>query len=91
MVATLDLRLPYRTLGVLGPDRGNAVLMLHGTTGSGAQFLQPTTADFLFATGQPLDVGKYFVILPDAIGHGGSSKPSDRLEANFPFCENAAI
>jgi homoserine O-acetyltransferase/O-succinyltransferase len=85
----LDLRLHYRTLGVLAPDRGNAILMLHGTTGSGAQFLQPTTADFLFAAGQPLDVSKYFVILPDAIGHGGSSKPSDRLEANFPFCENA--
>jgi homoserine O-acetyltransferase/O-succinyltransferase len=44
----LDLRLRYRTLGVLAPDRSNAILMLHGTTGSGAQFLQPTTADFLF-------------------------------------------
>jgi homoserine O-acetyltransferase/O-succinyltransferase len=83
----LDLRLHYRTLGVLAPDRSNAVLMLHGTTGSSAQFLQPTTADFLFAAGQPLDVGKYFIILPDAIGHGGSSKPSDGLEATFPrYC-----
>ena len=83
----LDLRLHYRTLGVLAPDRGNAVLMLHGTTGSSTQFLQPTTADFLFAAGQPLDVGKYFIILPDAIGHGGSSKPSDGLEAAFPrYC-----
>jgi homoserine O-acetyltransferase len=83
----LDLRLHYRTLGALAPDRGNAVLMLHGTTGSSAQFLQPTTADFLFAVGQPLDAGKYFIILPDAIGHGGSSKPSDGLEAAFPrYC-----
>src|SRR5580658_9614534 len=61
----LDLRLHYRTLGVLAPDRSNAVLMLHGTTGSSTQFLQPTTADFLFAAGQPLDVSKYFIILPD--------------------------
>src|SRR5580658_2491907 len=80
----LDLRLHYRTLGVLAPDRSNAVLMLHGTTGSSTQFLQPTTADFLFAAGQPLDVGKYFIILPDAIGHGGSSKPSDGLRMKFP-------
>jgi homoserine O-acetyltransferase len=69
------------------PDRSNAVLMLHGTTGSSTQFLQPTTADFLFAAGQPLDVEKYFIILPDAIGHGGASKPSDGLEAAFPrYC-----
>ena len=83
----LDLRLQYRTLGVLSPDRTNAVLMLHGSTGGGSQFLQPTTADFLFGAGQPLDVGKYFIILPDAIGHGGSSKPSDGLEIAFPrYC-----
>ena len=84
---TLDLRLHYRTLGVLAPDRSNAVLMLHGTTSGGRQFLQPSTADFLFAAGRPLDVGKYFIVLPDAIGHGGSSKPSDGLEAAFPrYC-----
>jgi hypothetical protein len=53
----LDLRLHYRTLGVLAPDRSNAVLMLHGTTGGGGQFLQPSTADFPFAAGQPLDAG----------------------------------
>jgi homoserine O-acetyltransferase/O-succinyltransferase len=88
---TLDLQLHYRTLGVLAPDRSNAVLMLHGTTGHGEQFLQPTTADFLFAAGQPLDVGKYFIILPDAIGHGGSSKPSDGLEAAFPRYSYADI
>jgi homoserine O-acetyltransferase len=83
----LDLRLHYRMLGVLAPDRSNAVLMLHGTTGGGKQFLQPGTADFLFAKGQPLDARKYFIIFPDAIGHGGSSKPSDGLEADFPrYC-----
>jgi homoserine O-acetyltransferase/O-succinyltransferase len=83
----LDLRLHYRSLGALAPDRSNAILMLHGTTGSGTQFLQASTADFLFAAGQPLDIGKYFIILPDAIGHGGSSKPSDGLEAAFPrYC-----
>jgi homoserine O-acetyltransferase len=84
---TLDLRLHYRTLGALAPDRSNAVLMLHGTTGDTRQFLQPSTADFLFATGQPLDAGQYFIIMPDAIGHGGSSKPSDGLETTFPrYC-----
>ena len=84
---SLDLQQHYRTLGVLAPDRRNAVLMLHGTTGSSKQFLQPSTADFLFAAGQPLDAGTYFIIMPDAIGHGGSSKPSDGLEAAFPhYC-----
>jgi homoserine O-acetyltransferase/O-succinyltransferase len=84
---TLDLRLHYHTLGALAPDRSNAVLMLHGTTGDGRQFLQPSTADFLFAADQPLDVGKYFIIMPDAIGHGGSSKPSDGLQNKFPrYC-----
>ena len=83
----LDLRLHYRTLGALAPDRGNAVLMLHGTVGSSKQFLQPSVADFLFWPGRPLDAGKYFVIFPDAIGHGGSSKPSDGLETAFPrYC-----
>src|ERR1700735_2086568 len=83
----LDLRLHYRTLGVLAPDRGNAVLMLHGTTGSSMQFLQPSTAGFFFAADQPLDAGKYFIIFPDAIGRGGSSKPSDGLETTFPrYC-----
>jgi homoserine O-acetyltransferase/O-succinyltransferase len=79
--------LHYRTLGVLAPERRNAVLMLHGTSGASRQFLQPSTADFLFAEGQPLDVSKYFIIMPDAIGHGGSSKPSDGLETAFPrYC-----
>jgi homoserine O-acetyltransferase/O-succinyltransferase len=83
----LDLNLHYRILGTLSPRRDNAVLMLHGTTGNSKQFLQPVTADFLFAKGQPLDLQKYCIILPDAIGHGGSSKPSDALETAFPrYC-----
>ncbi len=83
-----ELKLHYRTLG--SPARGedgqvkNAVLMLHGTTGSSAQFTAPETSDFLFQSGQPLDANKYFIILPDAIGHGGSSKPSDGLRTRFP-------
>lgn len=83
-----ELRLHYRTVGSLRRDASgtacNAVLILHGTTGSGAQFLRPEFAGELFGQGQPLDVGKYFVILPDGIGHGQSSKPSDGLRANFP-------
>ena len=71
------------TLGSLNAARDNAVLLLHGTTGSGTQFLEPDTADFLFRTGQPLDVDQFFIILPDAIGHGNSSKPSDASEV-FP-------
>jgi homoserine O-acetyltransferase/O-succinyltransferase len=74
------LRLHCRTLGSLNAARDNAVLLLHGTTGSGTQFLEPDTADFLFRTGQPLDVDHFFIILPDAIGHGNSSKPSDASE-----------
>ncbi len=79
-----DLRLHYRTLGELAPNGGNAVLMLHGTVGSGKQFLQPDTADALFGRGQPLDIARYCIVLPDAIGHGLSSKPSDGLGTAFP-------
>lgn len=79
-----DLRLHCRTLGDMAPQGGNAVLMLHGTVGGGKQFLQPDTADALFGPGQPLDVAKYCILLPDAIGHGLSSKPSDRLGTAFP-------
>ncbi len=79
-----DLRLHSRTLGELAPNGGNAVLMLHGTVGSGKQFLQPDTADALFGRGQPLDIAKYYIVLPDAIGHGLSSKPSDGLGTAFP-------
>jgi len=80
----MDLRLAYRTLGTLAPDRGNAVLLLHGTTGSGRQFLEPGFAGAMFGPGGPLDACSHFVILPDAIGHGASSKPSDGLEGSFP-------
>ena len=79
-----NLRLHCRTLGELAPNGDNAVLMLHGTVGSGKQFLQPDTADALFGRGQPLDIAKYCIVLPDAIGHGLSSKPSDGLGTAFP-------
>ncbi len=83
-----ELRMHYRTLGQ--PRRGadgrveNAVLILHGTGGTGAQFLSPQFANELFGPGQPLDIERYYVILPDNLGHGGSSKPSDGLRARFP-------
>jgi homoserine O-acetyltransferase/O-succinyltransferase len=83
-----ELRLHYATLGK--PDRDaqgvvrNAVLILHGTGGSGRQFLQPQFAGELFGPGQLLDISRYFIILPDGIGHGKSSKPSDGLHSHFP-------
>jgi homoserine O-acetyltransferase len=76
-----ELRLHYRTLGRPGAP---AVLVLHGTTGSGAQFLGDSFAGALFGPGQLLDADKHFIVLPDGIGHGGSSKPSDGLRARFP-------
>lgn len=76
-----ELRIHYRTLG---PPSGEPVLILHGTANSGERFLTPAFASDMFGKGQPLDVSKYFVILPDAIGHGGSSKPSDGLRMTFP-------
>src|SRR5215469_14402046 len=84
-----ELRLHYRTIGKPEKDAQgkttNAVLIMHGTTGSGAQFVpRPEFADELFAKGQPLDATKFFIILPDGIGHGKSSKPSDGLHAKFP-------
>jgi homoserine O-acetyltransferase len=83
-----QLRLHYTTLGTPRRDaRGhvtNAVLILHGTGGDGRQFLRPQFADVLFVPGGLLDITKYFVILPDGIGHGKSSKPSDGLHAKFP-------
>jgi homoserine O-acetyltransferase len=83
-----ELRLHYRTLGKAERDAQgqvvNAVLILHGTGGSGAQFLAPQFAGELFGPGQLLDITKYFVILPDGIGHGKSSKPSDGMHAHFP-------
>jgi homoserine O-acetyltransferase len=62
----------------------NAVLIMHGTGGSGHQFMTPIFSGELFGPGQPLDASKYFIILPDALGHGKSSKPSDGLHAKFP-------
>jgi homoserine O-acetyltransferase len=76
-----ELRIAYRTLG---DPRGEPVLLLHGTAGSGANFLAPAFAGELFGPGQPLDLRRHFVILPDAIGTGGSTKPSDGLRARFP-------
>ena len=84
-----ELRLHYRTLGKPAKDAQgatrNAVLIVHGTTGSGAQFIpRPEFAGELFGKGQPLDATRFFIILPDAIGHGKSSKPSDSMHAKFP-------
>lgn len=76
-----ELRLHYRTLG---NPAGEPVLLMHGTTGSGASLLAPAFGGELFGPGQALDAARYFVILPDAIGHGRSSKPSDGLRAGFP-------
>jgi homoserine O-acetyltransferase len=83
-----ELRLHYRMLGHPARDAAgkvtNAVLLLHGTGGSGAQFLAPQFADELFGPGQPLDLDHFFIIAPDGIGHGHSSKPSDGMHAHFP-------
>ena len=83
-----DLRIHYRTLGTPARDAQgvvrNAVLILHGTGGSGAQFLRPEFAGVLFVPGGLLDASRYFIILPDGIGHGQSSRPSDGLRARFP-------
>jgi homoserine O-acetyltransferase len=83
-----SLRIHYATLGKPHRDAAghvdNAVLVLHGTGGSGDQFLTPVFAGELFGPGQPLDVSRYYIVLPDSIGHGHSSKPSDGLRAKFP-------
>jgi homoserine O-acetyltransferase/O-succinyltransferase len=83
-----ELRIHYRTLGQpRRDDRGsvrNAVLILHGTTGSGANFVRAEFAGELFGPGQPLDAARYFIVLPDGVGHGQSSKPSEGLRARFP-------
>src|SRR5271157_4970324 len=83
-----ELRLHYTTLGRPVKDEAgrttNAVLILHGTGGTGQQFFAPQFAAVLFGPGQLLDTSRYFIILPDGIGHGKSSKPSDGLHAHFP-------
>jgi len=84
----LELKIHYRTLGIPQRDEKgivkNAVLILHGTTGNGSNFLRAEFAGELFGPGQLLDAKRYFIILPDNIGHGHSSKPSDGLHAHFP-------
>jgi len=83
-----ELKLHYLTLGT--PHRNaaghvdNAVLLLHGTGGNAHSLMNPLFSDVLFGPGAPLDITKYFLILPDDIGHGESSKPSDGLHAHFP-------
>jgi len=83
-----ELRVHYATLGTPRRDSkgvvANAVMVLHGTGGSGRQFLQPQFAGELFGPGQPLDIARFYVILPDGIGHGKSSKPSDGMRMRFP-------
>ncbi|MFY9618716.1 MAG: alpha/beta fold hydrolase [Pyrinomonadaceae bacterium] len=83
-----ELKLHYRTIGSPTKDATgvtrNAVLIMHGTGGASAQFLSQQFANVLFGPGQLLDATKFFIILPDAIGHGGSSKPSDGLRTKFP-------
>jgi homoserine O-acetyltransferase len=83
-----ELRMHYRTLGALQSDPNgvarNAVLVLHGTTGSSGQFVRPEFAGELFGKGQLLDASEHFIVIPDNLGHGKSSKPSDGLHAKFP-------
>lgn len=76
-----ELKLSYLTIG---EPSGEPVLILHGTGGAGANFLNNNFAGELFGPGQPLDAARYFIIIPDAVGAGKSSKPSDGLRMNFP-------
>ena len=86
-----EVKLHYYTLGTPQKDASgkvrNAVLILHGTGGSGRQFLTPNFGGVVFGPGQLLDAAKYFIILPDNVGHGESSKPSDGLHMRFPHYE----
>jgi homoserine O-acetyltransferase/O-succinyltransferase len=83
-----ELKLHYLTLGEPHRDAAghtdNAILLLHGTGGNAHTLLNPVFADVLFGPGQPFDISKYFIIFPDDIGHGESSKPSDGLRMHFP-------
>lgn len=83
-----EINLYYRTLGTPRRDASgrivNAVLMLHGSSGDASQVLSETFGGNLYGPGQPLDAGTYFIILPDSIGNGGSTKPSDGLRGAFP-------
>ncbi|PXA98865.1 hypothetical protein DMC47_06315 [Nostoc sp. 3335mG] len=88
-----EVRIHYTTLGTPHRDSkgriDNAVMVLHGTGGTGKQFLLPQFADELYGPGQPLDIRRYYVILPDNLGHGGSSRPSDGLRMRFPHYDYA--
>src|SRR5712691_8790965 len=75
------LKLHYTTVG---DPAGTPVVVLHGSGGSAASMLTPAFAGQLFGSGQPLDATKYYIIIPDALGHGKSSKPSDGLKTKFP-------
>src|ERR1700679_3382418 len=83
-----QVKLHYRTIGTAKRNAQglvvNAVLLLQGNTGTGANWFRSSLADELFKPGQPLDPAKYYIIMPDALGRGGSSKPSDGLKGNFP-------
>lgn len=83
-----ELKLGYTTIGTPKRDSSgaitNGVLLLHGTTGTGANWLAPSFTETLFREGQPLDAGKYYLILVDGIGLGRSAKPSDGLKTKFP-------
>jgi homoserine O-acetyltransferase/O-succinyltransferase len=89
------LNIHYTTLGTplrnASGEVSNAVILLHGTSSSGKAWLMPSLADELFGPGQALDAGRYFIVLPDGIGRGGSSKPSDGLKGNFPHYRYADI
>lgn len=76
-----ELKLHYTTIG---DPSGQPVLVLHGSGGSAMNMLTPTFAGELFGPGQPLDASKYYIVLPDGLGHGKSSKPSDGLKTRFP-------
>lgn len=76
-----EIRLHYTTIGDPG---GIPVVVLHDSSGSAASMLTPAFAGELFGPGQPLDATKYYIILPDALGHGKSAKPSDGLKTKFP-------
>lgn len=77
-----EVRIHYHSWGTPGKD--NAVLIVHGTGGSGSSLIRPEFSGELFGPGQLLDASRYFIVLPDALGHGRSSKPSDGLHAKFP-------
>jgi homoserine O-acetyltransferase len=83
-----EVKLHYRTIGSAKRNAQgvvvNAVLLLQGNTGTGANWFRASLADELFKPNQPLDAAKYYIIMPDALGRGGSSKPSDGLKAGFP-------